>query len=391
MDFRLTEEQLLIQRTVRDFAQKEIKPVAAAYDSAANPIDRFPWDLWKKAHKLGLLQLPLDQKWGGASADLLTQVIVCEEIGAGDGSFGKSFGTHLQKVHYLNSLLNEEQQKEFIPWFLEDDTFVMADASTEPDHGSDHHLPYDEPGVAMKTYAYRDGDEYVINGLKRFITLSPVAKLFVIWARTDKDKPITEATSGFLVRAGTPGLSIGHVDDELGGRLEPRGEVIIDNVRVPVRHRLGEESQMFGPRMAAFIPDFLCTVAAGVGEARTCYEETKEFARTRIQGGKPIIEHINVGTRLTDMHIGIEACRALLHKVAWQYDNQIDFSPMMPHLANSFVCDTLTKLFLDTMEIWAGLGVQKELPIERYFRNHFSTNHGGGTPVLNKIIAMKWL
>jgi alkylation response protein AidB-like acyl-CoA dehydrogenase len=389
MDFRLTEEQLLLQKTIRDFAQKEVKPVAAELDKRPNPVDRFPWDLWKKAHAMGLLTLPLSPKWGGGGADRLTQLIVCEELGAGDGSFGKSVATHLQKAHFLERVLNEEQQKEFIPEFMDDDTYVISHAMTEPEHGSDTNLPYDEPGATLKTFAYLDGDEYVINGMKRFITQAAVAKLYYIWARTDKNLPISKSIRAFLVRAGTPGLTIGHIDDEMGGRMECRAEIIMENLRVPARYAIGEPDTMYGEHSASFLEDCLLVTTAGIGEARTCYEETREFARTRIQGGRPIIEHVNVGTRIADMLIGIEACRALVQKIAWAWDYQPGFDPRIVFLAKAFVAETLSKLYLDALEIWAGLGVQRDLPIERYFRNHFSTLHGAGTPVLNKIMAMK--
>jgi len=389
MDFRLSEEQLMMQEMVRTFAQKEIKPVAAEYDRRVDPKDCFPWELWKKAHALGLLTLPLSPKWGGG-AGLLTQVIVCEELGAGDSSFGCCVGAHFHKVDLMENLFDEVQKEEFIPELIKDDTYAIATAFTEPEHSSDSSLPYDEPGVAMKTFAYRHGDEYAINGMKRFITQAAVAKLFIIWARTDKNKPISQAMSAFIVRAGTPGLSIGHIDDSMGGRADARAEVIIDNLRVPARYLIGEENKIFGPRMRTFV-GHICTVAAKIGEARTCYEETTKFAKTRIQGGKPIIEHINVGTRIADMHVNLEVSRTLVQKVAWARDNQYEHDTKMMYLAQAFVMDVLTKIYLDVLEIWAGMGVQKEVPIERYFRNHFSTLHAGGTPVLNRIRAMKML
>jgi alkylation response protein AidB-like acyl-CoA dehydrogenase len=383
MDFRLTEEELLIQKMVRDFSQKEIKPAAAEYERKGKDArEGFPWELWKKAHQLGLIQLPLSKELGGSGANMLTQIIVCEELGAGDGSIGKAFATHLHSVHYIKALFNKQQQEEFVPQLLNDDTFVICSALCEPESGSELSIPYDK---AIHSYAYRDGDEYVINGLKHFNTLAAVAKLYYIYVRTDKNKPITEAMSGFIVPANTPGLSIGHIDEPMGGRAECRAEIIIDNVRIPSRYLIGKEGGFFGPRSREFLTDYLCTVAAGVGEARTCYEETLAHAKTRVQGGIPIIEYPNVGTRLADMHVGIEACRTLLQKIAWSWDNQYEFDPKMVLLAKAFISDILSKLFLDSLEIWAGWGIQRESPIERYFRNHFATVHGGGTPAMNRI------
>jgi len=390
MDFRLNEEQLMMQKTARDFAQKEIKPVAAYYDSRPDPKDRFPWELWKKLHNLGFLQLPIDPEWGGTGTDLLTQVVICEEIGAGDGSFGKAYGTALQKSHYLNSLLSDEQKKEFLKKFIEDDTYVIASAITEPDSSSDNLLPYDAP-TTIRTFAYRDGDEYVINGFKHFVTLSAVASLFFLWARTKKDVPISQGLSCFLVPADTPGVSLGRIDDTLGSRSLAAAEIIFDDVRIPTRHLLGEENGMLKSQQRIFVPDYLNTTAAELGEARTCYEETKEHAKERIQGGKPIIEHINIGMKILDMHIGIEASRTLLQKVAWSFDTQNGFDRKMVYMAKAFVSDIISKIHLDSLEVWAGYGIQKDLPIERYFRNHFAAKHGGGTPDMNRIKSIKYL
>lgn len=171
MDFRLSEEQVTIQRTVRRFAQKEIKPTAAECDRKQDPKDCFPWELIKKASALGLRTCAAPKKWGGDDTDMLTRVIICEELGSGDSGFSTVIGGMMKACHMFGIYLNNDQQQEFFPQIMKDDTYLIAIAVTEPDSATDIHLPYDEPGVAMKTQAYRNGSEYVINGTKHFITV----------------------------------------------------------------------------------------------------------------------------------------------------------------------------------------------------------------------------
>src|SRR4030042_1816614 len=170
MDFRLTEEQTTIRKTVREFARREIRPVAVVYDKKVNPKDCFPWELLKKASALGLRTCAAPKKWGGDDTDMLTRVIICEELGSGDAGFSTVIGGMMKACHMLGLYLNEKQQEEFFPTIMKDDMYLIATAVTEPDSSTDIHLPFDEPGVAMKASAYRDGNHYVINGVKHFIT-----------------------------------------------------------------------------------------------------------------------------------------------------------------------------------------------------------------------------
>jgi acyl-CoA dehydrogenase len=391
MDFRFSEEQISIQKTVREFARKEIKPVAAEYDKKANPKDCFPWELVKKTSALGLRTCAAPKRWGGDDTDMLTRVIICEELGSGDSGFSTVIGGMMKACHMFGIYLNEEQQKEFFPQIMEDDTYLIATAVTEPDSATDIHLPYDEPGVSMKTRAYRDGNEYVINGVKHFITAGGVAKLYVVYVRTDKNKPVSQAVSGFLVPKETPGFYVGGFHDMLGKRLQGQAELVFEEAKVPVRYLIGQENNMFSTRTDVWAESIITTLAAGLGEARTCYEESKDYAMTRIQGGKPIIEHINIGCRIADMHLYIEAARTLLQKVAWSWDTKENYDPMMVHLVKAFVNESVLKVIENAMEVYAGWGVQKEMPMEKHLRNAWGALHGGSTPTVNRLKAMKLL
>lgn len=392
VDFSLTEEQKRLQKIAREFAEKEVRPVVAELDDRADPRERFPWDLVKKASALGFRTLPIPKKWGGGGADLLTQSIVCEELGTGDRGFGGQLGNNMKNAVYLSTLLNEEQQEEFIPQYVKDDIYLLAIGTTEPDSGADILLAYDEPGVAMKTTAYRDGDEYILNGVKSFISNGAVAKLYFIYARTDKDKPVSQAASLFLVPADTLGFSIGKLYDEMGIRLASRAELVLKDVRIPAQYLVGKENQALSAQKGLMVVSMVNTISAAIGEARKCYEETREYAKQRIQGGKPIIEHINVGTRIVDMYLWIEAARALIWKAAWSYDTRQDYSLMLIPLAKAYVNELTIKVIQNALEIYASRGVQKrECPIERYLRNAYTYIPAGGTPTVNRIKAMRML
>jgi len=391
MDFRLSEEQLTIQKTVREFVRRDVKPVVGAYDKKVDPKDCFPWELIKKASALGLRTCAAPKKWGGDDTDMLTRVIICEELGSGDSGFATVIGGMMKVCHMFGIYLNKEQQEEFFPEIMKDDTYLIAIAVTEPDSATDNSIPYDEPGVAMKTRAYRDGNEYVINGTKHFITLGGVAKLYVIYARTDKNKPVTQATSGFLVPKETSGFYVAGFHDMLGKRLQGQGELVFEDARVPSRYLVGEENKMFSARMEVWAESILTTLAAGLGEARACYEEAKDYATIRIQGGKPIIEHTTIGCRIVDMHLYLEAARTLLWRVAWSWDTKEGYDPMMVYLTKAFVNESVLKVIENAMEVYAGWGAQKEMPMEKHLRNAWTALHGGSTPAVNRLKAMNLL
>jgi acyl-CoA dehydrogenase len=391
MDFRLSEEQEAIQKTIRKFAQEEIKPVVAEFDKKVDPKDSFPWELLKKVSALGLRTCAAPKKWGGEETDMLTRSIICEELGSGDCGFSTVMGGMMKACHMLGLYLNEDQQKEFFPQIMNDDTYLIATAVTEPDSATDIHLPYDEPGVAMKTFAFRDGDEYVINGVKHFITGGGISKLYIVYARTDKTKPVSQAVSGFLVPLGTPGFYVAGFHDMLGKRLQGQAELVFEDARIPARYLIGEENKMFSTRMGVWVESILTTLAAGLGEARTCYEETKQYAMDRIQGGKPIIEHVNIGSRIVDMYFYIEVARTLLWKIAWSWDNKEGYDPMMVHLTKAFVNESVLKVVENAMEVYAGYAAQKEMPLEKHLRNAWTSLHGGSTPTVNRLKAMNLL
>lgn len=388
MDLRLTEDQLMTRRMVREFAQKEVKPLSRELDRKMKPEECFSWELVKKASQLGLRMLTLPAEYGGVGADLLTLAIVLEELGAADLGFASMFGQHAKYVDALATLCSKEQKDEFIPDFVKDDTYFLASCITEPNAGTDSQLPYDAPGVAMQTFAERKGDEYIINGTKHFISNGGIAKLYLVYARTNRELGITKSMSTFLVPYGTSGFSVARYHDKLGRRLLMNAELVFEDVCVPARYLVGREGEAW-QRWHGQTPGINNTIACLLGGIRACYEEALEYAKTRVQGGKPIIEHPTIGVKLADMRVKIEASRALLWKNIWNWESHSDeYDPKMNYLTKAFVNEVALSVINQTVDIFGGMATDKALPIEKYLRDIYTILHAYGNPSMNLIKGM---
>jgi acyl-CoA dehydrogenase len=387
MDFRLTEDQTIMKKEMKRFVDNELKPLAIELDRKQDPKDCFSWELVKKASALGLRTMGLAEKDGGGGADQMMNMIVLEELGVGDLGFASMIGQHTKYTDTLGNLCNDEQKNEFIPEFLKDDTFLLASALTEPDAGTDTQLPYDAPEAGMRAFAKREGAEYVLNGTKHFISNGGVAKLYFIYARTKEGLGITKSMSAFLVPKDTIGFSIGKIHDKLGRRLLMNAELLFENARIPARYLVGSENeawQMFYGQS----PGINNTIACLIGGIRACYEAALDYARKRIQGGVPIIKHTSIGTKLAEMRVKLEAARALLWKNVWSWDSRHDYDPKMNYLTKAFVNEIALEVVNHTVDIFGGMGTDKDMVIEKYLRDIYSILHAYGNPSMNLIKGM---
>ena len=383
MDFKLTEEQLMIRQTFRDFAQKEVKPLSRILDAKPDPKDCIDWNLVKKASDLGVNVLALPEEWGGTNADIITRLIVQEELAAADVGFADLMRDHGRFFTHMS----KEQRDEFLPQYLADYTFFTAGAHTEPDHGTDDIMGHADPAASIQTYAEKRGDEYILNGTKHFISHAGIAKLYGIWARTDKKLPIHQCNYGFLVPANTPGLKIGKFMNKMGRRLLINAEIILEDVHVPIEHKIPPKSNMDGWTQGneSVNQGVLLICANIIGLCRCAYEETLNYARTRIQGAKPIIQHQNIAVKLAEMKVKIEACRSLVWQHAWCMENNYNFDIQMWKLIKGFVNKMSVDIIHNAVDIHGGLGIDRDLPIEKYLRDVYSTLHGMGMPDISLI------
>ncbi len=285
----------------------------------------------------------------------------------------------------MSKLMNEEQQARFIPPFLEDDTFMLAQGLTEPNAGSDNLLPNEDPHAGVSTTARREGNEWIINGRKHFIANGKIAKLVFLTTRTDSARSIIEGTTLFAIPAGTPGFTTGRVDNKMGQRLANNAELIFQDCRIPDANRIGEVNQGLRSLGQVSYANVLKTAGTALGVARAAYDAGLRYARQRVQGSRPIIEHQAVGMMLADMLMGIEASRSLIWRMGWAVDHQPDFDHNLFRLAKVFSCEMTVEVTLKALEIFGGAGIMKDSPIEKIHRDAVTLLHSGGTHQILRI------
>jgi alkylation response protein AidB-like acyl-CoA dehydrogenase len=374
-NLHLTREQLEIRETVRDFVRREIKSIALERDRLEDFDRRFPWEALDKASHMGLRTTALSEEHGGTGADNLTSCIVIEELAVGDAGVAATLGQTSWLAHvWFDRVMTPEQRARFLPQFLADHRFHLAFAGHEPD--TDLGWCYRRPKVPQagyKTTAVRDGNgDWIINGVKNFITNAPIAKLIAVQVRTRTGKSGTSGTSTILVPHDAPGLTI-REHDKVGRRLGSNGEMVFQDCRVPAENLLGEEGRSpFVAEAGRVIPRFQ---AMNLGIGRAAYEAALEYARLRVQGGRPIIEHQAVGLALANMAIGLETARILIWQAAWASDHQEAYSdgslPELPlqTIAKVVTSETMQRVALEAAQIFGGMGVMRELPMQKYVRD----------------------
>lgn len=354
-DFSYSEEQLAVKKMVRKFVDKEIMPYIQEWDAKQH----FETSLLKKLADLGLMGVCIPEKYGGQGMDYNTLAIVCEELERGDTAFRTAVSVHTG----LNSLTllqwGDEFQKEkyLIPQAKGEK--IGAFGLTEPNAGSDV--------AAIQTRAVRDGDHYILNGSKTWISLCDVADHFLIFAKTDPEAG-HRGISCFIVERTFPGVSTRGFKDKLGIRAGNTGEVILEEVRVPAENRLGEEGEGFKIAMSA-LDNGRFTVAAGaVGLTEACIEASVKYAKERETFGKPIGRHQLVQQMIAKMVAGYEAARLLVYRVGWM-KNQGMRNTREVSLAKWFACDVAFQAAVDAVQIHGANGYSHEFPVERYLRN----------------------
>ena len=382
IDFDLTEEQIALQKMARDFAEKEIRPIAEKLDRSENLLQDYPWDMIKKASKLGLRTIGLPKEYGGPEFDLRTWVVLIEELGYPDISCAKILTQCWKGARRIGEQATKEQKDRFLPAFRDDDTYLLGGAATEPGSGSDNHLPYDAPDGGVMLSARREGNYYILNGRKHFISHGPVAKLLVVTARTDKTVGASKGSSSFFVPTDTPGFKVASVHDKVGWRMYLQGELDFDDVKVPVENLFGGIEGKAGPGEGAASKIELAAHAMAL--SRAALDASMQYANERIQGGRPIIQHQAVAMMLAEMYQSMQAGRTLLWRAAWAADNGQNDQALM-RTTKIFCAEAALKICLTAVEIFGGSGVMRELSIQKYARDAMIFQHMDGTQQINRI------
>jgi butyryl-CoA dehydrogenase len=375
MDLQLNEEQEMIRKMARDFAQNELAPVAAELDEKGEP----PLANLKKMADLGFMGLAIPEEYGGIDADSISYVIAIEEISKVCASTGVILAVHNSLgSHGLVAFGTEEQKRKFLPPLASE--WISTYALTEPETGSD--------AASIKTGAVRDSDEYVINGTKQFITSAPFAHLFVVFAVTDPDKK-HRGLSAFVVEKGTPGFSLGREENKMGIRAASTCGLVFEDCRVPVANRLGGEGEGFKVAMASLDAGRVGIAAQALGIAQGAYEAALAYAKERHQFGQPIAEFQGIQWMLADMATRIEAARLLTYQAALAKDRTKKTGQRYSKeaaMAKLFASETAVWVTQKAVQIHGGYGYIKEYAVERYYRDAKITEIYEGTSEIQRIV-----
>lgn len=374
MDFDFNEVQKMVQETIRKFAKEEIAPVAAENDKKA----QFPHDIYKKLAELGFMGTPIPEEYGGAGFDYITHAIVAEEIGRVDSSLRGTYSVQVSLVELpILKFASEEQKKKYLPR-LTSGELIGCFGLTEPNAGSDP--------VSMESTAEEDGDYYVLNGQKTWITNAGIADLAIIYAKTDKEAGPRGITA-FFVERGFEGFSTQDIHDKLGLRASNTGEIFLENCRVPKENILGELNKGFKVAMGTL--DFgRFTVAAGcVGLAQGCIDICKKYAKQRIQFGKPIASFQLVQQMIADMVVECEAGRLLVYRAGDMKNKELP-NTRETSIAKYYCSEMVNRVAYKAIQIHGGYGFSGEYDVERFYRDaRINTLYEGTSQIQQLIIG----
>jgi alkylation response protein AidB-like acyl-CoA dehydrogenase len=379
VSFEITDEQRSMQELAHSFAENEIRPVAAEYDEK----EEMPWEVIEKAAQTGMLSFNIPEQYGGAGIlDSLTHCLVIEEIAWGCAGVASVFGGNSLIVTPLLLFGNDEQKEKYLPRFCDVSKPTLgAFALTEPEAGSDP--------ASLATHAVRDGDHYVINGTKTFISNGGVADLILLFATMDPRQGVKGITA-FILEKEFPGLKNGKKEEKMGIRSSPTAGYIFEDMRVPVENRLGEEGEGFKIAMKTFEHTRTTVATFAVGVARAAYEYALAYAQERIQFGKPIIKHQGVGFMIADMATKIDAARMLCWRAAYLNDQG---KPAMKEasMAKLFAGDVAMQVTTDAVQVLGGYGYSREYPVEKWMRDAKIMQIYEGTAQIQRMIIARHL
>ena len=351
--FTLTEEQKLLQQMAREFARNEIIPVAKEYDKS----HQFPWPVIRKAQELGLTTMTIPKTYGGSGLSMLDECIVTEELAYGCSGMSTSITLNGLAVMPLLLAGSEEQKHAYCGRLVKGE--MSAYCLSEAAAGSDV--------AGIQTMARREGDHYVLNGSKTFITNASVADWFSVFAYTNPEAKY-KGMSCFIVDRQTPGVSVAKPFDKLGQRASDTAEVVFDNVRVPAANLIGKEGEGFFIAMKVFDRSRVPTAIGAVGVARRALEESVQFAKERKSMGKPIWQHQAVGHMIADMAMSVEAARLITWQAAVECDSGQP-NTMHSAFAKAYAADLAMKVCTDAVQVFGGYGFIEEYPVAKLMRD----------------------
>ena len=372
ISFTPTPEQRELRELAHEFAANELRPIAAEWDQR----DDFPSDLLARAARLGLTSYSIPREHGGAEVDAVTGALAAEELSWGCAGLAATINATLFPVRPLVRFGTQEQQARYLPWLASERGCLAAIAFTEPNAGSDVN--------ALRSTARRNGDSWVLNGEKCYVTNGGIAELTIVFARSEA------GISAFLLEAGDPGVSAGRKERKLGLRASYTGSIVLEDARIPADRLVGDEGEGFAVAMDFFQHSRPLVAAGAVGVARAAFEAATAYARERRAFGKPLLARQGVSFKLAEMATEIEAARLLVWRAADAVDRGVD-AGLYGSYAKAFAADTAMKVATDAVQVLGGAGVMRDHPVEKWLRDAKVFQIVEGTSEVQRHIVTQYL
>ncbi|KWU63320.1 acyl-CoA dehydrogenase [Priestia sp. YIM B13446] len=375
MFFKLSEEHEMIRKMVRDFAKNEVAPTAAQRDEE----ERFDRGIFTQMADLGLTGIPWPEQYGGIGSDYLAYCIAVEELSRVCASTGVTLSAHTSLAGWPIYTFGTEEQKQKYLKPMATGEKIGAYGLTEPSAGSD--------AGGMRTLAVKDGENYILNGSKIFITNGGEADIYVVFARID---PNEKRTSAFIIEKDMPGFSVGKKEKKLGIRSSPTTEIIFEDCRVPKENLLGNEGEGFKVAMMTLDGGRNGIAAQAVGIAQGALDAAVAYAKERQQFGKPIISQQGIAFKLADMATSIEAARLLTYQAAWLESQGLPYGKESA-MSKLYAGDTAMKVTTEAVQVFGGYGYTKDYPVERFMRDAKITQIYEGTQEIQRLVISRYL
>lgn len=394
-DSSLSEEQRLMRDSCRAFVDDIVTPFIRSNwqrEWDMSPGERLPPSILEGAEAIGIRTLGVPEEFGGVDLEPETEVrtfaLIAEEIARGDSGLADKLVQNWKVSILLRQFAPRHLQEEWFPRLLADPQFLLAHCLTEPRGASDRWLPYNVPEAAMQTRAVQDGDHWVINGRKQFISNGYDASLYVVYANTNPSVGMLQGTTSFLVPRGTPGLTIAKCNETVGCRFMNNGELVFEDCRVPADHLLVKDTALASAGQY-FRAGKIIQAAKNLGVGVACFERTADYVQNYVQGGRILIKHQAVALRLADMATRIEAVRSLVERASKAVDDRHPDVEVLCNMSKVYASEEIMKVATHALELHGGNGAMLEFGIEKLFRDAAIFLHMDATVDVSRMKIIK--
>jgi alkylation response protein AidB-like acyl-CoA dehydrogenase len=391
----LSAEQKMMRESCRAFVDDFVTPFIRKNwqrEWLMDPDARLPAEILQQADRIGVRTLAVPEEYGGIELDAATEVqtfaLIAEEIARGDSGLADKLVQNWKVSVLLRKFAPKHLQETWFPRLVKEPGFLLAHCLTEPRGASDRWLPYNVPEAAMHTKAVPDGEHWVINGRKQFISNGYDASLFVVYANTNPKVGMMQGTSSFLVPKNTPGLTVARCNETIGCRFMNNGELVFEDLRVPKDHLL-VQGDALGKAGIYFRPGKIIQAAKNLGVGMAAYERTAEYVQSYVQGGRILIKHQAVALRLADMATRLSAVRALVREAARAVDEGAPDADALCNMSKVFASEEIMKVAQHAMELHGGNGAMLDFGIEKLFRDASIFLHMDATADISRLKIVK--